>query len=176
MSKYGVFSGPYLPVFRLNTKIFGVNLRIHSEYKEDTDQKKLCIWTLFTQCTTFRIGLFATTLLKFFQPLAIALKSFNSDIAGFMNKPLIIYFSYSYSGFFLFTMPKRYYLEINCVFINWFIFDGFSDSGYWGDLYRILIFHFIILPFIAMLKMVNKIKIYSWSYLLWNSWAWRKKK
>ena len=28
VSKYGVFSGPYLPVFGLNTETFSVNLRI----------------------------------------------------------------------------------------------------------------------------------------------------
>ena len=32
VSKYGVFSGPYFPVFRLNTDIYRINLRIHSEY------------------------------------------------------------------------------------------------------------------------------------------------
>ena len=32
MSKYGVFSGPYFPVSRLNTEIYEVNLRIESEY------------------------------------------------------------------------------------------------------------------------------------------------
>ena len=32
MSKYGVFSGPYFPVFKLNTKIHPVNLRIQSKY------------------------------------------------------------------------------------------------------------------------------------------------
>ena len=32
MSEYGVFSGPYFPVFVLNTEIYGVNLRIHSKY------------------------------------------------------------------------------------------------------------------------------------------------
>ena len=31
VSKYGVFSGPYFPVFGLNTEIYGVNLRIPSE-------------------------------------------------------------------------------------------------------------------------------------------------
>ena len=34
MSKYGVISSPYFPVFRLNTEIFGVNLRIQSEYRK----------------------------------------------------------------------------------------------------------------------------------------------
>ena len=37
VSKYGVISGPYFPVFELNTEIFGVNLRIQSEYRK--------IWT-----------------------------------------------------------------------------------------------------------------------------------
>ena len=39
VSKYGVFSGPYFPVFGLNTEIYGVNY----------GPKKLRIWTLFTQ-------------------------------------------------------------------------------------------------------------------------------
>ena len=32
VSKYRVFSGPYFPVFGLNTEIYGVNLRIQSKY------------------------------------------------------------------------------------------------------------------------------------------------
>ena len=39
MFKYGVFSGPYFPVFGLNTEI----------YRVKTDQRKLRIWTLFKQ-------------------------------------------------------------------------------------------------------------------------------
>ena len=34
VSEYGVISGPYFPVFRLNTKIYGVNLRNQSEYRK----------------------------------------------------------------------------------------------------------------------------------------------
>ena len=30
VSKYGVFSDPYFPVFGLNTEIYGVNLHIQS--------------------------------------------------------------------------------------------------------------------------------------------------
>ena len=42
MSKYGVFSDPYFPVFSPNDVcVFDHNL---------VDQKKLRIWTLFTQC------------------------------------------------------------------------------------------------------------------------------
>ena len=34
MSKYGVISGPYFPVFGLNTENYGVSLRIQSEYRK----------------------------------------------------------------------------------------------------------------------------------------------
>ena len=34
VSKYGVFSVPYFPVFGLNTEIYFVNLRIQSEYRK----------------------------------------------------------------------------------------------------------------------------------------------
>ena len=37
MSKYGAFSGPYFPLFGLNTKIYSVI-------------RRFTIWTLFTQC------------------------------------------------------------------------------------------------------------------------------
>ena len=43
VSKYRAFSSPYFPVFGLNTEIYGV-------IQENTDQKKLRLWTLFTQC------------------------------------------------------------------------------------------------------------------------------
>ena len=49
VSKYAVFSGPYFPVFALNTEIYSVNLRIQSEYKKIRARKKLPIWTLFKQ-------------------------------------------------------------------------------------------------------------------------------
>ena len=34
VSKYGIISGPYFPVFGLNTEIYSVNLWIQSEYKK----------------------------------------------------------------------------------------------------------------------------------------------
>ena len=34
VSKYGVISGPYFPVFGLNTGIDGINLRIYPEYRK----------------------------------------------------------------------------------------------------------------------------------------------
>ena len=55
------FSGPYFPIFKLNTETYSVSLPIQSEcgkivrispylerMRENTDQKKLHIWTLFT--------------------------------------------------------------------------------------------------------------------------------
>ena len=54
MSKYGVFSGPYVPVFGLNTEIY-LNLRIQSEYRK-MRTKKISVFghfsrrgTVFTQ-------------------------------------------------------------------------------------------------------------------------------
>ena len=46
MSKYGLFSGPYFPVFGLNS-ISPYSIRM----QQKTDQKKLRIWTLFTRCS-----------------------------------------------------------------------------------------------------------------------------
>ena len=34
MFTYGGFSGPYFPIFGLNTEIYFVNLRIQSEYRK----------------------------------------------------------------------------------------------------------------------------------------------
>ena len=39
VSEYGVFSSPYFSVFGLNTEIYGVNLRIHSEYRKIQTRK-----------------------------------------------------------------------------------------------------------------------------------------
>ena len=43
VSKYEFFSGPYFSEFGLNTEIYKERIR------ENTDQKKLRIWTLFRQ-------------------------------------------------------------------------------------------------------------------------------
>ena len=47
-SKHGVLSGPYFPVFGLNTEIYSkspYSVRI----QENTDQKELRVWTIFMQ-------------------------------------------------------------------------------------------------------------------------------
>ena len=44
------FSGLYFPAFGLITERYGVSLPIQSECGENTDQKKLRIWTLFKHC------------------------------------------------------------------------------------------------------------------------------
>ena len=41
VSKYGVFSGPSFPVFGLNTEIYGLNLRIQSEYRKRRTRKQI---------------------------------------------------------------------------------------------------------------------------------------
>ena len=47
VSKYGIFSGPYFPVFELNTEIYSLNLRIQSEHGKYGPGKTF-ILTLFT--------------------------------------------------------------------------------------------------------------------------------
>ena len=51
VSKYRVFSGPYFRVFELNAEIYVVNRKspYSVQMQENTDQKKLCIWTLSAQ-------------------------------------------------------------------------------------------------------------------------------
>ena len=44
VSKYGVSSGPYFLVFRMNMELYSV-------FSPNTDQKKLRNWTLFMQCS-----------------------------------------------------------------------------------------------------------------------------
>ena len=39
VSKYGVFSGAYFPVFAINTEIYSVNLRAQSEYRKIRTRK-----------------------------------------------------------------------------------------------------------------------------------------
>ena len=49
VSKYGVFSGLYFPTFGLDTERYSISP--YSVWmRENTEQKKLRIWTLFTQC------------------------------------------------------------------------------------------------------------------------------
>ena len=49
MSKYGVLSGPYFPVFGLNTKRYSVSLRIQSECGKIRTRKN-SVFGHFTQC------------------------------------------------------------------------------------------------------------------------------
>ena len=37
VSKYGVFSGPYFPVFGMNTEIYGVSFNWNSSWKSNTE-------------------------------------------------------------------------------------------------------------------------------------------
>ena len=54
VSKYGVSSGPYFFVFGRNTDISKSPYSVRIQ--ENTSLKKLCIWTLLTQCRyTYKI-------------------------------------------------------------------------------------------------------------------------
>ena len=68
MSQYGVISGPYFPVFGLNTKIYSVNLRIQSECRKIRTRKN-SVFGLFSRSeSALLIGVWRscfTTDLKF---------------------------------------------------------------------------------------------------------------
>ena len=55
-SKFGVFSGPYFPVFGLNTEIYGVNLSIQSKYGKIRTRKipYLDTFRAMWSCDVFR--------------------------------------------------------------------------------------------------------------------------
>ena len=59
VSKYGVFSGLCFAAFGLNSERYSVYLSVFSPNAGNTDQKKLHIWTFFTQCLYLRIWLVA---------------------------------------------------------------------------------------------------------------------
>ena len=50
VSKNGVFSGLYFPVFGLNAEIYEVNLRIQSKYGKIRTRKNSVFGNFFTQC------------------------------------------------------------------------------------------------------------------------------
>ena len=55
MSKCGVFSSPYFPVFGLNKEIYGVNLRIQSKHGKDGPEKN-SVFRHFSRSETCRKG------------------------------------------------------------------------------------------------------------------------
>ena len=55
MSKYGVFSGLYFPVFGMNTETYGVNLRIQSEYRKIRTRKN-SVFEQFSRSDSVRIS------------------------------------------------------------------------------------------------------------------------
>ena len=53
MTKYGVFSGPYFPVFGINTEIYEVNLCIQSKYGKIRTRRKPYLNTFYAVCLFF---------------------------------------------------------------------------------------------------------------------------
>ena len=54
MSKYAVISAPCFPVFRLNAKIYGVNIRIQSEYRRIRTRNN-SVFGLFSRSDIVRV-------------------------------------------------------------------------------------------------------------------------
>ena len=67
--KYRVFSGPYFPIFGLNTEIYSVNLRIQSEYRKirTGPEKTLYLDTFHTVIRLKMLKHLQTLKLKFFK-------------------------------------------------------------------------------------------------------------
>ena len=65
VSKYGVFSGPYFPVFSLNKEIYSVNLRIQSEYRKYGPEKN-SVFVQFSRSVYLRMDLVWTILYNLF--------------------------------------------------------------------------------------------------------------
>ena len=74
MSKYGVFSGPYFPVFGLNTEIYSVNLRIQSAYRKLRTRKN----SVFGHLHSARLWLYSNRACAIFILGTIAEKSFRN--------------------------------------------------------------------------------------------------
>ena len=114
MSKCGVISGPYFPVFGLNTEIY-CKSSYSVQIQENKDLKWLRIWTLFTQCPSMlllgdhsfrkymcvsgsRCGSRTAATSKMerfviiangFQPLTIITKRSMLDLAAVLDPPLV---------------------------------------------------------------------------------------
>ena len=57
VSKYGAFSGPYFPTFGPNTERYGSISPYSVRMRKNTDHKNLLrMWTLFTQCGSYELG------------------------------------------------------------------------------------------------------------------------
>ena len=69
MSKYGVISGPYFPVFGLNTEIYGVNICIQSEYRKMRTRNN-SVFGHFSRSDIFACGALSSYLISdaFFRP------------------------------------------------------------------------------------------------------------
>ena len=65
VSKYGVFSGPYFPVFGLNTEIYSVNLRIQSKYRKLRTRKN-SIFGHFSRSNTYILFEWRLYFVKYF--------------------------------------------------------------------------------------------------------------
>ena len=80
MPKYGVISGPYFPVFGLNTEIYSVNLLIESEYRKIRTRNN-SIFGHFLHIVKQNYLLFNWALIKFSREMTIKHHRFKLIVA-----------------------------------------------------------------------------------------------
>ena len=83
MSKYGVISGLYFPIFGLNTEIYSVNLRIESKYREMRTRKNSAFGQ-FSRSGIFKKSLKSSTMLSFY---FLFLRQAEIKVSDFLSIP-----------------------------------------------------------------------------------------
>ena len=79
VSKYRVFSGPYFPVFVLNTEIYGVNLRIQCKYKKIRTRKN-SVFGHFSHSDKLLIPISLKLFVQSIQPSRVQVKWFKNKL------------------------------------------------------------------------------------------------
>ena len=113
--KYGAFSGSYFPVFGLNTEIYGVNLRIQSEYRK-IPTRKSSVFGQFSRIAV--INLFWTLFLNLtprFKRVPFLLEQF------FPVSFLLVMLKWSFQIKFLRNILQRLLEELDCNLLSRFL-------------------------------------------------------
>ena len=91
MSKYGVYSGPYFPALGLNTKIYSVHFRIHSEYRKIRTRKNLVFghFSRSVMVTDFHFPNITNQFVSLFLLLGLLMKNLWRSCFAFTSSSLV---------------------------------------------------------------------------------------